>query len=186
MPLSVENIHATIGDYQRPYIYKIFIESVPAPILAEFPNSLSFQKEVDIYNKKAVWPDRKTKEITIKWGGEFFDIPGVDASTRNTSLEMFDDEANTAYDFFYALKNLTGNEQNQAGVFGTLAKFNMGIAMVSVDKQTITSYRRLVGVRVYELERQEPDKGAEDINPLKVGIRWDRNQEDKSKRGKQV
>ena len=28
MPLSCQNVHATIGDYQRNYLYKIFIENV--------------------------------------------------------------------------------------------------------------------------------------------------------------
>lgn len=186
MPIACENIHGSIGEFQRQYIYKLFIESVPSAISAAFPNALSFAKDVDIYNIKAVFPDRKTENINIKWGGEFFDIPGVDGSTRNSTFEFFDDEAQWAYDFFCACKDMTGNEYNQAGVWGIQGKFNMGVAKVSVDKETITSYRRLVGCRVYGVENEDFSKDGDSINRLKIEIRWDRNQEDKSKRGQKI
>ena len=186
MPLSVQSIHATIGDYQRNYLYKVFIETVPAVIVANFPNALSFQKEVDIYNTKAVFPNRKTDPITKNWGGEFFVIPGVDKSERQTDFEFVDDESMWCYDFFMALKDLTGNEQNQAGVYGIQAKFNMGVAKISVDKETITAYRRLVGCRVYELDAGDLDKAGDNTTAVKVNIAWDRNVEDKSMRGKQI
>lgn len=183
MPIACENVHATIGEFQRNYIYKIFMESVPTAVLAGFPQALSFSKEIDIYNTKAVFPDRKTNSETIKWSGEFFDIPTTDASTRATEFEFFDDEAQWAYDFFCALKDMTGNEYNQAGVWGVYGKFNIGVAKISVDKETITSYRRLVGCRVYEVVNDEFTRDGETVNRLKVNIHWDRNQEDKTKRG---
>jgi hypothetical protein len=187
MPLSVKNIHATIGDYQRNYLYKVFIENVPGVILGEFPEALSFQKEVDIYNKKAIFPNRATERITKNWSGEFFVIPGVDSSTRETDLEFEDDESMICYDFWMALKNLTGNEDNQAGVYGIQSKFNMGVAKISVDKETITAYRRLVGVRVYELDSGEGlSKDGKETTTVKVHIAWDRNVEDKTLRGKIV
>lgn len=186
MSISCQNVHSTVGDFQRTYLYKFYIETVPTAILAKFPEALNFQKEVDLYNTKAVFPDRKTNNKTIKWSGEFFDIPTTDASTRNTTLKFFDDESQKVWDFFSALKDLTGNEDNQASVFGTQSKFNIGIAKVSVDKNTITSYRRLVGVRVYDIDggNDTLDKSSEDENYVNVGIRWDRNKDDKSLRGK--
>lgn len=187
MPLAVKNIHATIGDYQRNYLYKVFIEDVPPVILANFPNALTFQKEVDIYNKSAVFPNRSTDKITINWSGEFFVIPGVDKSTREVDFEFQDDESMYCYDFFSALKDLTGNEDNQAGVYGIQSKFNMGVAKISVDKETITCYRRLVGVRVYGVDAGEGlKKDATDTSSVKVSIAWDRNVEDKLLRGKKV
>ncbi|MBR4397248.1 MAG: hypothetical protein IKS48_07390 [Eubacterium sp.] len=186
MGISCKNVHATIGDYQRNYLYKVFIENVPAPILAKFPNALGFQSNVDIYNTKAVFPDRKTNKITIRWAGEFFNIPGTDNSTRDTNFEFFVDEDMWAYDFFSALKDLTGNEENQAGVYGVQAKFNIGVAMVSVDKETITAYRRLEGVRVYEIDVQEISKEGDNVNRLTVNIAWDRNVNVPNKRGKTI
>ena len=183
MPLAVANVHESIGEYQRAYIYKLFIESVPSAISAAFPNALTFSKEVDIYNIDAVFPDRVTNEIRIRWGGEFFDIPGVDNSTRATDFKFFDDEAQWSYDFFCACKDMTGNEYNQAGVWGIQGKFNMGVAKISVDKETITSYRRLVGCRVYGVTNEQFSKGSETYNQLTINIHWDRNQEDKGKRG---
>ena len=81
---------------------------------------------------------------------------------------------------------MTGNEYNQAGVWGIQGKFNMGVAKISVDKQTITSYRRLVGCRVYGVTNEQFSKGSETYNSLTINIHWDRNQEDKSKRGKTI
>ena len=47
MPLSCQNIHGTIGDYQRNYLYKVYIEQVPPVVIASFPQALNFQKQVD-------------------------------------------------------------------------------------------------------------------------------------------
>ena len=188
MGLTSQNIHATVGEFQRAYLYKIFIEDVPPVILANFPDALSFQKEVDLYNTKAVFPDRKTNKITKKWCGEFFYIPGVDNSTRASDFEFVDDEPMWCYDFFSALKDLTGNEENQASVYGVQSKFNIGVAKVSVDKKTITAYRRLVGCRIYELTSGDDlGKDSDDnTTSVKVNIGWDRNVEDKTMRGKEV
>ena len=185
--IASTDIHANIGEFQRQYIYKLFIETLPPSVSSSFKQAQKFQANVDLYNTKAVFPDRKTAAINIKWGGEFFDIPGVDESTRNTELEFFDDEPMWVYDFFSACKDLTGNEYNQAGVWGVEGKFNVGIAKVSVDKETIRAYRRLVGVRVYTVVCDDfGDRAGSEISHLKVEIRWDRNVEDKGKRGQKV
>lgn len=186
MGISCRDVHSTIGDYQRNYLYKLFIENVPTPVMAKFPQALKFSSIADIYNSKAIFADRKTAKIEIKWAGEFFKIPGVDQSTRETDLEFYVDEDMWAYDFFSALKDLTGNEDNQAGVYGIQAKFNIGVAMVSVTKETITAYRRLVGVRVYEVDIGEVTKDGETVNKLRVNIAWDRNENVTEMRGKQI
>lgn len=183
MGISCQDVHATVGDYQRNYLYKVFIETVPTVIQASFPNALGYSTIVDIYNDKAVFPNRKTEQITINWAGEFFVIPGVDSSTRSVDFSFYEDEPMWSYDFFSALKDLTGNEFNQAGVFGVNAKFNMGVAQVSVDKETITNYRRLVGARVYGLDVGSIEKAGKDVNKMTVTIAWDRNVDVREKRG---
>ena len=183
MGISCQNVHATVGDYQRNYLYKIFIEDVPAAVLAKFPNAQTFQSVVDLYNDKAIFPNRNTNKITINWSGEFFKIPGTDNSTRETDLTFYEDEPMWVYDFFSALKDLTGNEDNQAGVYSTQAKFNMGVAQVSVDKSTIRNYRRLVGVRVYGTDVGEISKSGDNVNKMTINIAWDRNLDVKEKRG---
>ena len=186
MSLMASLIHETIGEFQRNYIYKIFIETIPLYVRSKFPQASSFQANVDLYNKKAIFPNRKTKEIRISWGGEFFDIPGVDNSTRDTTLEFYEDEPMWVRDFFEACKDITGNEINQASVYSTQAKFNIGVAQVSVDKETIRAYRRLIGVRVYGTDVGDISKDGESVNNLSVDIRWDRSEEDKAKRGQTV
>ena len=184
--IASTDIHAAVGEFQRKYIYKVFLETIPPTVLANFPQAQSFAANVDLYNTKAVFPNRKTNAQTINWGGEFFDIPTTDASTRNTEMSFFDDEPMWVYDFFNACKDLTGNEYNQAGVWGVQGKFNIGIAKVSVDKETITAYRRLFGVRVYGVDASELDKAASEASGITVEIHWDRNIEDKSKRGAKI
>lgn len=186
MPLSIDSVAAAVGEFQRAYIYKIFIESVPAAVLASNKDALSFSKEVDLYNDTAVFSDRMTNNTTIKWGGEFIDIPTGDASTRNFDFSFYDDEKMKVYDFFCSCKDLTGNEDNQAQVISTLSKFNMGIAKVSVDKETITAYRHLIGCRVYGVKPENTSKSSEEVSKITVSIRWDKNLEDKLKRGLKV
>lgn len=187
MPLSCQNVHATIGDYQRNYLYKFFIEDVPAVVVARLPTALNFQKECDIYNLKAVFPDRKTNAKKKPWCGEYFYIPTTENSTKESDFDFVDDEYMTCYDFWSELKNLTGNEENQAGIFGVQAKFNIGVAKISVDKETITAYRRLVGCRVYEVNSGEGlSKEGEDVTKVTVNIKWDRNVEVKTMRRKKI
>ena len=183
MGLSVMNIHGTIGEYQRNYLYKLFWEGptnttttyteTVTTILAKITNHDQFESNIDIYNQKAVFPNRETNSKKIEWCGEFFEIPTTDASKRDAEFIFFGDEAMLVYRFFNALKNITGNETNQASVVGIAAKFNLGIAQVSVDKKTITLYRSLKGCRVYSVKMDDNDKGGSDISKVTVGIRWD-------------
>lgn len=186
MALMASLIHETIGEFQRNYIYKFFIETVPLYVRNTFPQASSFQANVDLYNSKAVFPNRATERITIKWGGEFFQIPGVDGSTRQAKLVFYEDEPMWCRDFFDACKDITGSQLNQASVYSTEAKFNVGIAQVSVDKETIRAYKRLEGVRVYGVDVGDISKDGTEVNKLEIDISWDRAQEDKSKRGQTV
>lgn len=188
MSLAVKNLHATIGEYQRNYLYMVFIDEVPDYVREKLGGEVNtFQHDVDIYNKSAVFPNRKTEPIKISFSGEFFNIPGVDNSTREVDLEFQDDEDMRCYDFFMACKDLTGNEDNQAGVRGIDGKFNMTVRKISVDKETITASRQLVGVRVYGVEAGEGlKKDATDTSTVKVSICWDRNVEILEDRGKKI
>lgn len=184
--LSIANIHATIGEYQRTYLYKLFWEG--ATYNDKSDSSLTSDKDftdaIDVYNNKAVFPNRKTDAKKISISGEFFHIPTVDNSTRDVEFEFFGDEAMKAYNFFNKLKNMTGNEDNQAGIWGVAGKFNLGIAQISVDKNTITLYRRLIGTRVYGLDVDGNDKAGSDEMHLRVQLIWDRSELDESKVGK--
>ena len=186
MSLTAQNVHSSIGEFQRNYLYKMYIENVPDVLIEKFPNALSFRDEVDIYNTKAVFPDRKTNASPKKYAGEFFYIPTTESNTKEADFEFFSDEDRWAWDFFSACKDLTGNDENEAGVRGIASKINIGIARVSVDKKTITAYRRLQGCRVYGIDESETTKDGEDITVLKVNIKWDRSKEVKEMRGKEA
>lgn len=184
MAIASENVHADVGEFQRSYIYKLFIETVPDEIKTKFPEALELAEKIDSYGTQAIFPDRKTEGQKMQWGGEFFFIPTVDSSTKETELEFFEDEPMWVNDFFDALKDYTGSEYNHAIVYGsTRGKFNIGIAKVSVDKETITNYKRLIGVRVYGVTPGDVSKSGTDVCKLKIAIKWDRSKTDKSKRG---
>lgn len=186
MPISAADVYGSIGEMQRDYLYKLFIISVPTAVSSSFSNATNFSADVDLYNTKAVFPNRKTNPIDIKWGGEFFKVAGVDESTRDTELEFFDDEPMWVYDFFNACKDLTGNEDNHAAVYRSESGMDMAIAKVSVDKETITAYRLLKGVRVYGVETSNTDKSSGEVSKLKISIHWDKNVEDKTQRGVKI
>ena len=186
MPIAVENVHATIGEFSRNYLYMFFMETVPTVISTAIPKAINFSAEIDTFNTKAIFPDRKTNNEKISWGGEFFYIPTTDNSSRLENFEFFDDENQLAWDVFSALKDITGNEYNQAGVVGSGQKFNLGVAQVSLDKETIISYRRLIGCKVYELSKSEISKDGSSIMKITTQIGWDKNIEDKGKRGTKI
>ena len=52
--IASTDIHAAVGEFQRNYIYKIFIETIPPSVAANFPQAQSFAANVDLYNKKAI------------------------------------------------------------------------------------------------------------------------------------
>lgn len=184
----MENVHATIGEFQRPYLYKVKMLT-PLPINAEtLKEFLKADKvlDIDYFNKKAVFPDRSTKETTVNWSGEFFYVPTTEGNTKSSDFTFYDDEGNVIYDTFNALKNLTGNEYNQASVRGVQQKFNMQVYMVGVDKKTIIRSRILEGCRVYSLKYSEPSRDGSDLGIVTVNIKWDRSREDTLSRGQEI
>ena len=192
MSLAIENLHATIGEFQRLYLYKSVIEMISPqsdPIRNALPNGFDIDKvtsQVDLFNQDAVFPDRKTNSKKFQWSGEFIEIPMEDASTRNATFTYIDDQDQNIYTFFSAAKDMSGNEDNQAAVVGPTGKFNMIIYKVSVDKKTITACRKLVGCKVYGLETDQLRKDGTDISKVKVEIRWDRNQNKKDVIGQEI
>lgn len=193
--LSVKNIHGNVGEFQRNYLYKLFWEGPTYPGKTA-PDGRSLETElgsvdgaekltqlIDIYNAKAFFPKRKTNQKKVDWCGEFFEVPTTDASTRDANLDMFADEPMIVYRFFNKLKDLTGNEENQAHIWGIAGKFNLGIALMSVDKKTITLYRRIIGCRCYDVTMDDPDKAGSDLTKVVAEIRWDRGEMDESKVG---
>ncbi|MBP5422718.1 MAG: hypothetical protein J6Y78_09790 [Paludibacteraceae bacterium] len=188
MPISMENVHATIGEFQRPYLYKVKMVP-PLPInvstLKEYLKA-NPALDVDYFNKKAVFPDRVTNDKKVDWSGEFFYVPTTENNTKSSEFQFYDDEDNNIYDLFNALKNLTGNEYNQASVRGVQQKFNMQVYMVSVDKKTIVRSRILEGCRVYGLKYSDPSRDGSDLGVVNVTIKWDRSREDALSRGQEI
>lgn len=184
MSLTAQNVHSSVGEFQREYLYKLYIEFLPYPVAARLSgtsvkNAYKFMNDVDIYNTKAVFPNRETEAMPLDWMGDYTYIPGVNKSKKETDLEFYDDEDKCVWNFFSAMKDMTGIEETSASLFPTLAKANFGVAQVSVNKKTITAYRHLVGVRVFAVDLvNHPNKEGEDISKVKVNIKWDKSVED--------
>ena len=177
MPLTCENIHGVVGEFQRDYLYKVFFGTIPLPSASNPNMTFTSTFDVDIMNKSAVFPGRETNLEKVQWGEDYFYVPVNNAYERKSDFEFFDDERSSAYDVFNFLKDFTGTEENNAST-RPVDKFDMGVAMVSVDKKTITRCRKLIGCYVYKLDYGESKKDGSSIRSLKVGIAWDRSRED--------
>ena len=179
--MTCENIHGVVGEFQRDYLYKLFLDYalLPQALLSRFAGiDLSL---IDIVNRKAVFPDRETKAEKVQWGDDYFWVPVNNAYERSSDFEFFDDEKNLVYEAFNFLKDFTGNEITHAPMTKPF-KFNMGVALISVDKKHITRYRRLIGCSVYKVAYGDTKKDGSNIRSINVTIKWDSAREDRAMR----
>lgn len=186
MPLSISTMKTSVGELQRNYLFKLVVESYPASMNAAFSTSPMVSQAVDLYLTKGIWPERKTSQIQLKWSGESFYHSGGDESAKTGQLTFRVDEQMRIKDFWEAAKDLTGNLQNHAAVNKPLQTLVLGVYMINVGKNVVTDYRRLVDVLVYSAESFTLDKEANEISTFVVGISWDRQERDSSKRGQMI
>lgn len=185
MSLDINTIPAAVGELTRDYLYMFFVETLPLGLVnaAQYSN---FQSQIDLYNQKAIFPPTKTALIQLKWAGQFIQFSGVDESSKTTDLVFMDDEANKVFDMFSAIKELTGAEATHVAATSLSQNFNVGIAQVSVDKETIVRYRRLINTKVVGVSLADASKDGTGLGKVTVSIGWDRAQTDSSKKGKKL
>jgi len=186
MPLSITSMKTSVGELQRNYLFKLVVESYPVSMNLAYANAPALKDAVDLYLTKGIWPNRKTNPIALQWSGETYYHSGKDESTKTGDLTFRLDENMAIKDFWEAAKDLTGDLNNHAAVNKPLQTLTLGVYMVNVGKNKVTDYRRLVDVLVWSVDTIELGKESDGITTFTVNISWDRQEKDKSKRGKSI
>jgi hypothetical protein len=172
MALSIASMGSSIGELQRDYLHKLVVLQMPSG----YKGSVVAKEAIDCYLTKGVFPNRKTAEIAIKWGGETAYFSGVDESPKTGDLVFRADESMNIKDFWEGLKDLTGDVAAHAAVPKSSQTLMLAVYLVSVNKDTITDARRLTNVIVYSVEDINPDKEGSGIQTFKVHISWDHSE----------
>jgi hypothetical protein len=151
--MSISNFSATVGELQRGYLFKVYLEELPDidSILEELGSKLNKEKaisDIDIFVKTGFFPSLSTETYELRWSGEKILIPTVQADELSYETQIYLGESMYIKDVFVALKCLTGNPWNHGGVPTAAQTFTMGIATLSIDKETITDYYQLRGCAV--------------------------------------
>jgi hypothetical protein len=159
----------SIGELQRDYLFYTRILRTPD----SFTGSLTNIDLIDLYMTKGVFPNRKTAEIAVKWGGETIYFSGVDESQKTGDLVFRLPEDMGIKDLWESFKDLTGDRAAHAAAPKQNQTLDLGVYLVSVNKKTITDARKLVNVVVYSVEHIILDKEGSGISTFKVHISWD-------------
>lgn len=185
--LYASNIKATVGEIQREYLYIMGLVSVPDSVSSDHASATSqMQSDLDLYNVKGIFPDRKTDMIQLKWGGESVFYSGIDASTKTGQLIFYDDESGLCREFWNACKDLTGSQAHQVAQEKEDSVFDISVSRVDVARSVVTAYRLLEDVQVSGVSESDPNKEGTKENRITVTITWDRNTSDSTQIGASV
>lgn len=179
MGLNANNIPAAAGEIARNYLYMFYLETYPSA----YKGDSVFQTNIDYYNTKAMFPERKTANITLKWSGQSINFTGVDESPKTGSWEFLDDESGKVFSIFSAMQELSGSEAAHSANITAGQNFNVGIAQVSVTKKKITKYRRFKNVKVLGVKLSDISKDGSDLSKVTISVCWDSSETDTGKIG---
>lgn len=183
--LAASEIGTSVGEHQREYLYKIAIVSDPA--LSSSVTDYSYIKDnLDLYNVKGVFPNRKSADILIKWAGESYHYSGVDDSNKSGDLTFRADEDGRIYRFWSDMKAMTGDDANHVTQLKKNIIFDMAVYQVSVDKETVTNAVILQGVQVLGVSDINVDKEGQNTSTITVNIVWDKSTPDYDIRGRTI
>lgn len=183
--LVASEIGTSVGEWQRDYLFAMSITKDPKrKNLVDDYDIL--KQNLDLYNTKGLFPDRATGRIEVKWGGETFNVSGVDESTKQGSLTFRADEKRKIRKFWRQLKELTGDESSHAAYPKAEAMFDLDVYMLGVDKTTITDAVTLKNVLALKVGELSPDKEGSGIATFTVDICWDRALDNESVIGNKI
>lgn len=188
-----------VGEIQREYLYYMVIEKLPLGLTKDVSYSSKGGYgtfELDKFNVKAVFPNKRTQNIQLKWGGRTLNISGVDESTKNSTFEFIQDEFGKCYDFLYDCQQLTGSTIKDDGLRSNGLEntrisfreseqvFSVGIAQVSVSKMWVTDYARLINAKVIDVSKSTLNKEGNNLSRITAELVWEDSIIDRSKRFK--
>lgn len=183
--LAASEIGTSVGEHQREYLYKMAIITDPA-LSSQITNYSAIKDNMDLYNVKGIFPNRKNADILIRWAGESYHFAGVDESTKNGDLTFRADEDGKIYRFWSDFKNMTGDDDNHVAQLKNSITFDMEVYQVSVDKETVTNAVILKNVQVLGVGDLTVDKEGQNTSMFTVSIVWDKSLPDYDVRGRTI
>jgi len=193
LPLSLHSTKHIVGDIQRDYLYRISLDDClgrTQTINYAKAAHPGFDEKVvdnmDAFNIKGLWPDRKTSTISKYWKGKPYHFAGRNESTRTGQLIFKADQGMKCKDFWQAAKDLTGSEESDYYINKPFVVLAISIYLLSVDKKKITDAVRLEQVQVMGVSGLELNKEGGDLQQLTVDIVWDQVRRMHQLRGKEI
>jgi len=159
--LSIDGLNATVGEFQREYLYQIQLDSWPIAIAAAFPGAATFASNADLYAHKFKIPSSSTNPIKILWAGMWAFFDGPQNPEGVTDLEVRCDRKWDAHGFFLAWKNLTGDDTSGAALIKPLTIGQLSVLWVDVDKTTVLQKTTLFNASVKKISEIQLDKAGE-------------------------
>jgi hypothetical protein len=172
--LSIDGLNATVGDFQREYLYQVNIASWPIAISTAFPGAATFVANADLYMHKFKIPKSSTNPIKILWAGMWAFFDGPQNPEGLTTLSVRCDRKWDAHGFFLAWKNLTGDDTTGAAYLKPLTIGQIEVLMVDVDKTTVLQKSILYNVSVKMIDDIELDKAGEKEVSLNITIHYEK------------
>ena len=191
---------AQVEEYQqREALYNSIVDAINA-LLAErrairnesikdstslksrYPLFHFIKEDIDIYSLRTVMPDRKSEMNGFWWEGELFYYPGWDNSQKQADFTFILDQDMLLLPFLYVMKDLTGTTTGQyraprgnvlTGDYSQ--EFDFGVYQIATDRNIVTAYAQLKGVRVYEVGGIKTDKSdtGTTVQTVTVKCAWD-------------
>jgi len=165
----------------------------PELLTTHYPLFEKVQNDIDIYSLRTVMPDRKSELNNFWWEGELFHIPGRDTSPKESEFTFILDQDMLLLPFLYTMKDLTGTSVGQyraprGNVYADeySQEFDFGISTIATDRFYVTSYVRLIGVRIYDVGGIKVDKSdtGTTVQTVTVKCAWDYTLWDDSRIGR--
>ena len=172
--LSAADMNASVGDFQREYLYKLLFPTLPIALPQVFPNAADVAANMDVFTNKFAIPESATNPLKIKWAGEWTWWSGTQDAAGFVVLSCRCDRKYLAYDLCSAWKNLTGDD-NGAAAF---PKFQcVGVAellMIDVDKTTVLKKFRLTQAQIMKVEAVDLSKSGDKEVEFNVNLHYER------------
>ena len=122
---------------------------------------------IDVYNKKALFPGREAEKEIFFWKGQKHYVNKCGDSSGEYDFIFLEEEFSTVKTLFNVLYEL--NTYSNDGDFS----FGVIITEYSVNKKTPTKSVTLNKCKVTKISYADMDKGGSDISQVTVHITWD-------------
>lgn len=172
--LDVSNITATIGDFQRDYLYKLQFITYPDALNAKIANLRSIVDNLDLICTSSPIPEVKIKGIKILYAGMWGWWAGPNESSGTVQWMFRIPRDYGGLDFFEAWRDLNGDGENGLALPKPLTLGTVKQSLVDVDKTTVLKAYVLKNLSIYAIDAIEFKKEGTDIQTFKVTANYEK------------